>query len=243
MLSTFLWERAVHSKELSGFKYQHDMVRDVLFDILYKNKTKCIEASYHAQARSLAVRICYPSSKIKVQTLQVELNLSEPLNQFEYYLTRITSKACRPVDIIRLSMSLQEEIMQRRGGDVKEKQQGPANDTNKVNVVVPSAGDGPVLSSSGGHMVEKVTESGNNKGTQYENVGQTPISSTGDPNIGTSYAKSFTGEPSRKSVNFRTLITLAGNGADVVVSLESILFWVKSFSDKYITSKTIKYNI
>ncbi|GKC03514.1 putative reverse transcriptase domain-containing protein, partial [Tanacetum coccineum] len=29
----FLWEHAVHYKELSGFKYRHDMVRDVLFDI------------------------------------------------------------------------------------------------------------------------------------------------------------------------------------------------------------------
>nr|GEW81303.1 hypothetical protein [Tanacetum cinerariifolium] len=103
--------------------------------------------------------------------------------------------------------------------DVKEKRQGSANDTNKVNVVVPSARDGHVLSSSSGHMVEKVTESRNNKGTHDENVGQTPISSTDDPNIGISYAKSFTEEPSRKSVNFRTLITLEGNEADVVVPL------------------------
>ncbi|GKE36935.1 hypothetical protein Tco_1460340, partial [Tanacetum coccineum] len=140
-------------------------------------------------------------------------------------------------------LGIERGFLSQEGGDVKEKQQGSANDTNKVNVVVPFAGDGPVLSSSGGHMVEKVTKSGNNKGTQDENMGQTPISSTGDPNIGTSYSKSFTGEPSRKSVNFRTLITLAGNGADVVVSLESILFWVKSFSDKFTTSKTIKYNV
>ncbi|GJW79180.1 putative reverse transcriptase domain-containing protein [Tanacetum coccineum] len=27
------WEHAIHCKELSGFKYRHDMVRDVLFDI------------------------------------------------------------------------------------------------------------------------------------------------------------------------------------------------------------------
>ncbi|GKD31422.1 hypothetical protein Tco_1242200, partial [Tanacetum coccineum] len=38
----------------------------------------------------------------------------------------------------------------------------------------------------------------------------------------TSYAKLVTGEPGRKSVNFRTLITPAGNGVDVVIPLESI---------------------
>nr|GEV00935.1 hypothetical protein [Tanacetum cinerariifolium] len=124
------------------------------------------------------------------------------------------------------ALGIERGFLSQKGGegrDVKENRQGSANDTNKVNVVVPSAGDGHVLSSSSGHMVEKVTESGNNKGTQDENVGQTPISSTGDPNIGASYAKSFTKEPSRKSVNFRTLITLAGNGANVVVPL-NLLF-------------------
>jgi len=29
----YFWEHAVHCKELSGFKYRHDFVRDVLFDI------------------------------------------------------------------------------------------------------------------------------------------------------------------------------------------------------------------
>nr|GEY41736.1 hypothetical protein [Tanacetum cinerariifolium] len=38
----------------------------------------------------------------------------------------------------------------------------------------------------------------------------------------TSYAKLVNGEPSRKSVNFGTLITPAGNGVDVAVSLEYI---------------------
>ncbi|GJS45022.1 hypothetical protein Tco_0595143 [Tanacetum coccineum] len=92
-----------------------------------------------------------------------------------------------------------------------------------VTVVMPSTEDGPILSSSGGHMVEKVNESGNNEGTQDENMDQTPISSSINPNIGTSYAKLFTRESSRKSVNFRTLITPVRNGADVVVQLESIL--------------------
>ncbi|GJZ03028.1 putative polygalacturonase, partial [Tanacetum coccineum] len=57
--------------------------------------------------------------------------------------------------------------------------------------------DVPVWSSSGGHMVEKVIESENNKGTLDKNVGQTPISSTVDPN-------------------------LVGNRTNVVVPLESI---------------------
>ncbi|GKE24681.1 hypothetical protein Tco_1436193, partial [Tanacetum coccineum] len=73
----------------------------------------------------------------------------------------------------------------RRG--VKEKQEGKqrsANDTIKVSVVKPSTKDGPVLSSSGGHTVEKVTESRNNEGTQDDNVGQTLIRSTVDPNLG-----------------------------------------------------------
>ncbi|GKC45762.1 hypothetical protein Tco_1063484 [Tanacetum coccineum] len=48
----------------------------------------------------------------------------------------------------------------------------------------------PVLSSSGDHTVEKVTESRNNKGTQDKNVGQTPISSSVNLNLGTSYRKS-----------------------------------------------------
>ncbi|GJU03985.1 zinc finger, CCHC-type containing protein [Tanacetum coccineum] len=38
----------------------------------------------------------------------------------------------------------------------------------------------------------------------------------------TSYAKLYTGEPCRKSVNFRTLLTPAGNGADANISLESV---------------------
>nr|GEU41862.1 retrotransposable element Tf2 [Tanacetum cinerariifolium] len=38
----------------------------------------------------------------------------------------------------------------------------------------------------------------------------------------TSYAKLVIGEPSRKSVNFCTLIAPGGNGADVAISLESI---------------------
>ncbi|GJS47946.1 copia protein, partial [Tanacetum coccineum] len=37
-----------------------------------------------------------------------------------------------------------------------------------------------------------------------------------------SYAKLFTGEPSRKSVNFCTLIASVGNGADVAIPLESV---------------------
>ncbi|GJR78423.1 ribonuclease H-like domain-containing protein [Tanacetum coccineum] len=67
---------------------------------------------------------------------------------------------------------------------------GSNNDTTNVIVV------------SGGHTIEKVTEFGNNKGTQVENVGQTPISST-NPNI----------------------------GADVVVPLESIRATSEQFAN------------
>ncbi|GJS98433.1 putative jacalin-like lectin domain-containing protein [Tanacetum coccineum] len=69
------------------------------------------------------------------------------------------------VDLIIFIMVQQIKI--KRGGErrgVKEKQQGSANDTAHVTVVMPSAEDGDVLSSSVGHTVEKVMESGNIKG-------------------------------------------------------------------------------
>ncbi|GKA69174.1 hypothetical protein Tco_0775238, partial [Tanacetum coccineum] len=56
----------------------------------------------------------------------------------------------------------------RRG--VKEKQQGSANDTTKVTIMVAYDEDGPVLSSLGGHTVKKVIEYGNNKDTRDGNV-------------------------------------------------------------------------
>ncbi|GJY58433.1 hypothetical protein Tco_0458325 [Tanacetum coccineum] len=46
-----------------------------------------------------------------------------------------------------------------------------------------------------------------------------------------SFAKLVVSEPSRKSVNFLTLITLVRNGADVVVSLESIRAVSKRFAN------------
>ncbi|GJR31586.1 zinc finger, CCHC-type containing protein [Tanacetum coccineum] len=47
----------------------------------------------------------------------------------------------------------------------------------------------------------------------------------------TSYAKLLTSEPSRKSVNFGTLIALARNGADVAISLESVRAISERFAD------------
>nr|GEX07784.1 reverse transcriptase domain-containing protein [Tanacetum cinerariifolium] len=66
----------------------------------------------------------------------------------------------------------------------------------------------------------------------YENAGQTPSNSTSNPNKGTSYAKLFTGKSSRKSVNFRTLITPARNEIDVVVPLES----VRASSERFVNT-------
>ncbi|GJV26294.1 hypothetical protein Tco_1378989 [Tanacetum coccineum] len=119
------------------------------------------------------------------------------------------------------------------GGGVKEKQHGSANDTINDIVVVSSPVD--------------ELDSRNTKGMQEGNVAKIPSSSTPDPNIGaavpiniidspttdlnntgsvlsgiTSYDKLVIGKPSRKNVNFRTLITPAGNEADVDVSLEPI---------------------
>nr|GEW28628.1 hypothetical protein [Tanacetum cinerariifolium] len=65
-----------------------------------------------------------------------------------------------------------------------------------------------VLSSLGDHTVEKMTHSGNNKGTHDENIGQTPISSTVDPKLS----------------------TFGRNEADVAVPLESI----RAISERFV---------
>nr|GEW33572.1 hypothetical protein [Tanacetum cinerariifolium] len=126
------------------------------------------------------------------------------------------------------------------GGGVKEKQHGSTNV-----IVVSSAGGEPSTTAPIG--VNAPINSGNRKGMEEGNIGTrstsigttasntnsvminitdsltTYLNNTGPLLSGpTSYAKLFTSEPSRKSVNFRTLITSAGNRADVVVSLESI---------------------
>nr|GEV45565.1 hypothetical protein [Tanacetum cinerariifolium] len=62
---------------------------------------------------------------------------------------------------------------------VKEKQQVSANDACKDNVVA-CAVEEPVLSSLGGHTVEKVIASGNNNGTQEDNVRQCSITISED---------------------------------------------------------------
>nr|GEV67233.1 hypothetical protein [Tanacetum cinerariifolium] len=92
--------------------------------------------------------------------------------------------------------------------------------------------------SMGCPMAEKVTVfSNNNNGTHDGNVDMstaTPVEgnvtdSHTDPNKSdpsfsgtTSYAKLVNEKPSRKSVNFHALLALAGNGADVAISLESV---------------------
>ncbi|GJT63665.1 hypothetical protein Tco_1015145 [Tanacetum coccineum] len=147
------------------------------------------------------------------------------------------------------------------GRGVKEKKHGSANDaakdsdyvtksinvvssedTTKDTIVVSSVGDEPVLSSLGGHTDEKVIDSKNNKGTREGNVGQTPINTSdlhttdlnnSSPSLSgpTLYAKLVTGEPSRKSVNFCTLLAPTGNGADVAILLESIRSISKCFAN------------
>ncbi|GJS38889.1 hypothetical protein Tco_0563932 [Tanacetum coccineum] len=54
------------------------------------------------------------------------------------------------------------------------------------------------------------------------NLGTTTNASLGSKTGHVSYAKLLNGEPSRKSVNFRTFIAPRGNGADVAIPLESI---------------------
>ncbi|GJS29875.1 ALP1-like protein [Tanacetum coccineum] len=55
-----------------------------------------------------------------------------------------------------------------------------------------------------------------------ENDRLTPSKSIANPNNGTSYTNLFTGGPSRKAMNFRTLFTPTRNEVDVVVPVESI---------------------
>ncbi|GKE08099.1 hypothetical protein Tco_1411650, partial [Tanacetum coccineum] len=161
--------------------------------------------------------------------------------------------------------SMERGFLNQKGSEggrgVKEKKHGSANDaakdsdyvtkstnvvssedTTKDTIVVSSVGDELVLSSLGGHTVEKVIDSRNNKGTREGNLGQTSINTfdlhTTDPNNSspslsgpTLYAKLVTGEPSRKSVNFYTLPAPTRNGADVAISLESIRSISKRFSN------------
>ncbi|GKD25604.1 hypothetical protein Tco_1231818, partial [Tanacetum coccineum] len=92
------------------------------------------------------------------------------------------------------------------------------NVTGTVHVQDGSLTEGIVVVSSPA-MDEHVVAAGNTKDV---NVGQTSIRPTVDPNLGASYAKLFTSESSRKSVNFCTIITPTGNGTDVAVPLKSI---------------------
>ncbi|GKA12769.1 hypothetical protein Tco_0692315, partial [Tanacetum coccineum] len=85
-----------------------------------------------------------------------------------------------------------------------------------------SARDAPSTTASIG-MTSPINY-GNKNGMEEGNIGtcSTPIGTTA-PNTGpTSYAKLVTGEPIKKSVNFHTLFTPAGNGVDLVVPVESI---------------------
>ncbi|GKG00467.1 hypothetical protein Tco_0302157, partial [Tanacetum coccineum] len=77
-------------------------------------------------------------------------------------------------------------------------------------------------------------------GTTALNTGFVLINVTDSP----SYAKLVIGERSRKIVNFRTLITPAGNGADVVVPLESIRVvseWFANSAYGFFLGKRVAY--
>ncbi|GJT72215.1 hypothetical protein Tco_1031501 [Tanacetum coccineum] len=98
----------------------------------------------------------------------------------------------------------------RGGRDVKENNQVSANDVAKV-VSISSKVKEPVLSSLGGHIVVPNEGDVTNLPTDPYNSG--PIFSRP-----TSYAKLDTGEPSKKNVNFHTLLAPVGNEADVAIS-------------------------
>ncbi|GKD51415.1 putative reverse transcriptase domain-containing protein [Tanacetum coccineum] len=119
-------------------------------------------------------------------------------------------------------------------GFLSQKGDGGRRGVKEKNGVAPSAKEKNEAVKDG--VAPSITvASGNNIGTQEansvkaghdnlhgENVRETPINFTANPNKGTSYANLFIGESTRKSVNFRTLITPARNGIDVAVPVESI---------------------
>ncbi|GJY10053.1 hypothetical protein Tco_0378238 [Tanacetum coccineum] len=119
-------------------------------------------------------------------------------------------------------------------GFLSQKGDGGGRGVKEKNGVAPSAKEKNEAVKDG--VAPSITvASGNNIGTQEansvkaghdnlhgENVRETPINFTANPNKGTSYANLFTRESSKKSVNFRTLITPMGNGIDVAVPVESI---------------------
>ncbi|GKC83605.1 hypothetical protein Tco_1139322, partial [Tanacetum coccineum] len=87
-------------------------------------------------------------------------------------------------------------------------------------------------SSSGITNVTSALESlGNTFGKESERLS---FSSNGIAlSLSISYAKLITGEPSRKTVNFRTLLSPARNGADVAISLESVRAISERFANTF----------
>ncbi|GKA52668.1 stigma-specific STIG1 family protein [Tanacetum coccineum] len=98
------------------------------------------------------------------------------------------------------------ESKRERGRGVKEKESVFIDDSTKVNHHVDEVFAGNIA---------PITTNANNVKTDNVNM-ETPLES----NKG--YDEKSNGDTSKKSVNFRTLITPARNGADVVVLLESI---------------------
>ncbi|GKA48913.1 putative reverse transcriptase domain-containing protein [Tanacetum coccineum] len=134
------------------------------------------------------------------------------------------------------------------GRGVKEKQHGSAN----VNIVSSIVDEPSTIAPIG---TTTPINSSNKDSTKEGNIGtcSTPIGTTFAPNTGsisinvtdssttnlnntdpihsgpTSYAKLVTREPSRKSMNFRTLFTPAENGVDVVVPVE----FIRAISERF----------
>ncbi|GKC97755.1 putative ribonuclease H-like domain-containing protein [Tanacetum coccineum] len=136
-------------------------------------------------------------------------------------------------------------------GFLSQKGSGGGRGAKEKNVVVPPMVEEPGL---GGPMLESVTISGNSSdwwgtkdsgdatNTQIDeyisgptanvvaNVTVSPTSLI--PSGPTSYTKLVNGITIKKSVNFRTLITPTGNGAEVVVPLESI----RAISERFVNT-------
>ncbi|GJS40288.1 zinc finger, CCHC-type containing protein [Tanacetum coccineum] len=135
-------------------------------------------------------------------------------------------------DIINMvSFVVDEHVLSSLGGHTGEKviTSGNYNGTQERNVVQCSTSIRSIIDLNEGN-VPLIKAS-----VVPINVTDSP---TTDPNNScpilsgpTSYAKLLTSEPSRKSVNFGTLIALARNGVDVAISLESVRAISERFAD------------
>nr|GEV99296.1 hypothetical protein [Tanacetum cinerariifolium] len=163
-----------------------------------------------------------------LQPKQVDLSCVHALNEVHLHERWEKEKNMRTnglhiKEVMEEAFNIKEEFLESKEGwgwrGVKEKQQGLTNDNVKetFNVIVV---DEPILRCDmGKHLIPTSYAATPNECDALINVTDSP--STAPISAPISFAKLVTSETSRKSLNFGTLVTTAGNEADVVVPLES----------------------